>query len=60
MKLLYDTEAKKATNKGHEMFIKILIFLLKLEMSGLLIRGGMIQCIHVFLEDAGMEGTENI
>ncbi len=58
-KLLYDTEAEKATNKGYEMFIKIVFFLLKMEMSGLLIRGGMIQCIHVFSEDAGGKGTDN-
>lgn len=38
------------------MFMKIVIFLLKLEMPGLLIEGGMIQCIHVFWEDA--EGKE--
>ncbi len=57
-KLLYDTEDKKATNKGNEMFMKIVIFLLKLEMPGLLIGGGMIQCIHVFSEDA--EGKELI
>lgn len=40
------------------MFMKIMIFLLKLEMPGLLIGGGMIQCIHVFSEDA--EGKELI
>ena len=28
-------------------------------MLGLLIRGGMVQCIHVFSEDAGVKGTIN-
>lgn len=45
-KLLYDMKAKKATNKGYEMFMKILIFLLKMEMVGLLIGEGMIQCMR--------------
>ena len=26
-------------------------------MLGLLIKGGMVQCIHVFSEDAGVKGT---
>ena len=28
-------------------------------MLGLLIKGGMVQCIHVFSEDAGVKGTIN-